>query len=141
MKSIVIDLNILMDFLFKRQEHESVAEIFAICSTGKIKGYICAHEITTLFYFLDKSVRDKIKIKKTISGLMKQFRVIEINDVLLNKALFSEIGDFEDAVIEASALEKKAEYILTRNTKDFRKSMINVITPSELLALIKATVV
>ena len=135
MKSIVIDLNILMDFLFKREGHEKVAEVFTICSKGKIKGYICAHEITTLFYFLDKSVRDKIKIKKTISGLMKQFKVIEINEALLNKALFSEISDFEDAVIEVSAQEKDIEYILTGNTKDFRKSRIDAITPLELLAL------
>ena len=135
MKRIVIDINVLMDFLFKREGHEKAAEIFKICSEGAIKGFTCAHEITTLYYFLDKSIKDKRKIKKAISGIMQRFEVIEINKGILEKALTSEIGDFEDAVIEAASKEKKAEYILTRNIKDFRKSAVNAITPEELLVI------
>ena len=133
MKNIVIDINILMDFLFKRQGHEKIAEIFKICSKGNIRGFICAHEITTLYYFLNKTVRDKRKIKKSLSGIMSQFTIIETNANLLNKALYSEINDFEDAVIEVSAKEKNAEYIVTRNIKDFKKSIVKAITPEELL--------
>ena len=137
MKKIVIDINILMDFLFKREGHEKAAEIFSICSKGKIKGFVCAHEITTLYYFLNKAVKDKIKIRKALSGIMNRFTVIEINAGILNKALASQINDFEDAVIEASSVDKKAEYILTRNIKDFKKSIINAITPEELLIMLK----
>jgi len=48
------------------------------------------------------------------------------------------LTDFEDAVIEASAKEKNSSYILTRNIKDFKKSMVKVITPEELLAILKS---
>ena len=137
MKKIVIDINILMDFLFKREGHEKVAETFKICLKGEIKGFICTHEITTLFYFLNKTVKDKIKIKKTLSCIMNRFEIIEVNAGILNKALTSEINDYEDAVIEASSVEKKIEYILTRNIKDFKKSIVSAITPEELLALLK----
>ncbi|MDR0568446.1 MAG: hypothetical protein LBG87_04505 [Spirochaetaceae bacterium] len=89
MKNVVIDINIFMDFLFKRQGHENVMEIFKFHIKGNIKGFICAHEITTLCYFLDKAEKDKIKTKKVISRLMKQFNVIEINETVLNKALNS----------------------------------------------------
>ena len=64
MKNTLIDINIFMDFLFKRQGHESVVEIFKYCIKGNIKGFICAHEITTLCYFLDKAEMDKSKTKK-----------------------------------------------------------------------------
>jgi len=137
MKNIVIDINILMDFLFKREGHEKVAEIFNLCSRGKIKGFICAHEITTLFYFLNKAVNDKIKIKKTLSGIMKQFTVIEVNAEILNKALYSEISDYEDAVIEISSSEKNIDYIITRNIRDYKKSIVDVIAPEELLEIVK----
>jgi len=137
MKNTVIDINIFMDFLFKRQGHENVAEIFKYCIKGNIKGYVCAHEITTLYYFLDKTQKDKKKTKKVISGLMKRFTVIEINEELLNKALDSKIDDFEDAVIEVSAIERKIDYIITRNIKDFKKSIIPSKTPEELILLIK----
>jgi len=137
MKRIVIDINILMDFLFKREGHEKAAEIFRICLKGEIKGFICAHEITTLFYFLNKAVKDKIKIKKSLSCIMNRFEIIEVNAKILNKALISEMDDYEDAVIEASSVDKKVEYILTRNIKDFKKSIVNAITPEELLVILK----
>ena len=137
MKNIVIDINILMDFLFKREGHEKVLEIFKYCTKDKLKGFVCAHEITTLNYFLNKSVKDKSKIRKSLSGILRQFKVIEINEVILNKSLYSEIDDYEDAVIEVSAYENNVDYILTRNIKDFRKSIIKAITPDELLAILK----
>jgi predicted nucleic acid-binding protein len=135
MKKILIDINILMDFLFKREGHEKVAEIFKICSKGDIQGLVCAHEITTLNYFLDKTIKDKVKVRKTISGIMQHFKIIEVNRELLEKALTSEIDDFEDAVIEASSSKEKAEYILTRNIRDCKKSIIHAIAPEELLVI------
>ncbi|MDR2759366.1 MAG: PIN domain-containing protein [Spirochaetaceae bacterium] len=137
MKKIVIDVNIFMDFLFKREGHEKVAEIFKQCIKKNVAGFSCAHEITTLNYFLQKSNRDKVKIRKTLSGIMKHFKVIATNEEILQKALFSEIDDFEDAVIEVSSKENGAEYILTRNTRDFKKSIITPITPEELLIILK----
>jgi predicted nucleic acid-binding protein len=136
MKKIVIDINIFMDFLFKREGHEKVAEIFKQCIKNNIIGFSCAHEITTLNYFLQKSNRDKVKIRKTLSGIMKHFKIIAITGDILNKALFSDIDDFEDAVIEISSKENDAEYILTRNTRDFKKSIIKPITPEELLIIL-----
>jgi predicted nucleic acid-binding protein len=87
MKNITLDVNILMDFLFKRDGHEKVAEIFKHCSNGKINGYVCAHEIATLSYFLEKTIKDKNKIRKSISGIIRRFKIIEINGEILNKAL------------------------------------------------------
>jgi predicted nucleic acid-binding protein len=136
MRKIVIDINIFMDFLFKREGHEKVAEIFKESIKGNVVGFACAHEITTLNYFLRKSNKEKVKVRKTISGIMRRFKIIEINEKILNAALFSEIDDFEDAVIEISAKENGAEYILTRNIKDFKKSIVKAITPEELLLFI-----
>ena len=137
MKNIVIDINILLDFLFKREGHEKVAEIFGICARGRVTGFVCAHEITTLFYFLSKSIRDKIKVKKALFGIMGRFKIIEINEELLSKALSSGIDDFEDAVIEVSSKVKNAEYIITRNIRDFKKSIVSAISPEEFLVIVK----
>jgi predicted nucleic acid-binding protein len=128
MKKIVIDVNIFMDFLFKREGHEKVTEIFKQCIKRKVIGLSCAHEITTLNYFLSKSNSDKAKIRKTISGIMKHFKVTAINEEILTEALHSNIDDFEDAVIGTSSKENNAEYILTRNTRNFKKSIVNPIT-------------
>jgi predicted nucleic acid-binding protein len=136
MKSITIDLNILMDFLFKRDGHEKAAEIFGHCAQKEINGFICAHEVTTLSYFLEKSVRDKNKLRKAISGIMKRFKVIEINEKILDDALHSAVDDFEDAVIEVSSKTKKIDYIITQNIKDFKKSSVKALTPEEILGVL-----
>ncbi|MCL2272830.1 MAG: PIN domain-containing protein [Treponema sp.] len=137
MKNIIIDINILMDFLFKRTGHEKVLEIFISCTTGVLKGFVCAHEITTLYYFLNKSIKDKNKIRISLSGIMNQFKIIEVNKIILEKSLYSEIDDFEDAVIEVSASMNNIDYIITRNIKDFKKSKVKTITPDELIAILK----
>jgi hypothetical protein len=61
--------------------------------------------------FFGKIRKGFIKSKKVISGIMKRFTVIEVNEEILNRALYSKIDDFEDAVIEVSASEKNVDYI------------------------------
>jgi len=39
----------------------------------------------------------------------------------------------EDAIQYFTALENNIDYIVTRNTNDYYKSLIQVITPTELL--------
>jgi predicted nucleic acid-binding protein len=135
MKTILIDLNIILDYLNKREGHEKALEIIIQCCLKKIKGFICAHEITTLSYFLEKESKDKNKTIKTISGILEMFEIIEINKTILEKALLLNINDYEDAVIVASASEKRINYIITKNIKDFKNSQIKALLPEEYLAI------
>jgi predicted nucleic acid-binding protein len=135
MKTILIDLNIILDYLDKRDGHEKALEIIIQCCLKKVKGYICAHEITTLSYFLEKESKDKNKNIKIISGILKIFEIIEINKTILEKALLLNINDYEDAVIVESASEKGINYIITKNIKDFKNSQIKVLLPEEYLAI------
>ena len=73
----------------------------------------------------------------SLSGIMNQFKVIEVDETILDKSLYSEIDDYEDAVIEASAFMHNMDYIITRDIKDFKKSKVKAITPDELIALLK----
>jgi len=45
-------------------------------------------------------------------------------------------NDFEDAVVAASALKEKCDFIATRNIGDFRNSPLKAVTPEELLSII-----
>jgi hypothetical protein len=62
-------------------------------------------------------------------------KALEINKTILEKSLFSNLSDYEDAVIEISAKEKNIDYIITRNIKDFKKSQIKPLLPEEYLAI------
>ena len=45
-----------------------------------------------------------------------------------------QIKDFEDALQVAAAVSVHADFIITRNTTDYRGSVIRVLAPREFLA-------
>ncbi|GHV15568.1 hypothetical protein AGMMS49938_14110 [Fibrobacterales bacterium] len=100
MKKVLIDINVILDFLNKRNFHEVAAQVIVLCVEKKLDGYVCAHEITTLSYFLEKTYRNNKNINAMIVAVLDSFTVIPIDEMILRTALRSAITDFEDAVIE-----------------------------------------
>jgi len=139
MKTILVDLNVILDYLEDRDGCEKAGELIAKCYLGELKGYVCAHEITTLSYYLGKTRKNRIQNMKIISRILQIFEVIEINKTILERALLSNITDFEDAVIVESAKAKKIDCIITRNIKDFKNSTIPVMPAQEYLTKVKNT--
>jgi len=135
MKKILIDLNIILDFLNKRNFHQEAAQLINMCVEKKISGYICAHEVTTLSYFLLKEQKDKTKVINTITALLDIFNVISIDESILRDSLISPITDYEDAVIEVSSMKTNIDYIITRNISDFKFSRIPTYTPEQFFIL------
>ena len=137
MKKITIDLNVILDFLNKRKKHIQAAKIMELCNKNKIQGYLCAHEITTLAYFLMKNHNNSNKVKSVLNELLDMFKIIPITETVLRKALHSKINDYEDAVIEISSQENEIDYIVSRNLNDFKKSNVKTVSPTEFLSLYK----
>ena len=138
MKKVLIDLNIILDMLNKRMDHESALAIFDFCVKKRVKGYVCSHEITTLSYFLGKQKYDVLKRNKIINNLLDHLSVLTAHEKILKKALVSEIDDYEDAVIDELALHEEIDYIITRDLKDFKKSKNTICNAREALEIIEA---
>ncbi len=47
-------------------------------------------------------------------------------------------SDFEDSVLHESARHSGAQYIVTRDITDFKKSKIPVYTPTEILGMLES---
>ena len=135
MKKVLIDLNIILDFLNRRNFHQEAARLINMCAENVLTGYICAHEVTTLSYFLFKEQKDKNKVVTTISTLFDIFQIIPIDETILKASLLSPITDYEDAVIEVSAVAFDIDYILSRNISDFKLSRIPTYTPEQFFLL------
>ena len=138
MKKALIDLNIILDMLNKREDHEAALAIYDLCIKKKMKGYVSSHEITTLAYFMEKEKYNKGKRNKVIYRLLGNLSVLSANESILKSALESEIGDYEDAVIDELALREKLDFIITRNLKDFKKSKNTIYNAKEALEYIEA---
>jgi hypothetical protein len=68
-----------------------------------------------------------------ILDFLNIFTVVPVDKTLLSDALNSPITDYEDAVIEVSALRHSVDCIITRNIKDFKLSRIPCFTPKQFL--------
>ncbi|MEM9671965.1 MAG: PIN domain-containing protein [Cyclobacteriaceae bacterium] len=72
-------------------------------------------------------------------SISKIIRLVDIQSVgksTVEKAAQSEFKDFEDALQNYCAEEAKVSTIVTRNVKDYNKSNLSILTPSELLAVV-----
>jgi hypothetical protein len=72
-------------------------------------------------------------LRDILSSLLEYLDVIPVDLDVLKKGLRSNHKDFEDAIqiICASSISG-IDFIVTRNTKDFKTSNIAVLTPDEL---------
>lgn len=129
---LLIDLNIILDVFLAREGFEASQGILKLGEHTHTL-YISAHTVTTLAYLLENAKVPKAGINRHIDWVLKVFAVIPVDEKLLNFALKSNITDYEDAVMEQAAVSVGAARIITRNTKDFKASVVQVATPEEYL--------
>lgn len=130
---VLIDTNIILDVLCKRPDfYEDSAKIFKLCEVKKISGVISALSIPNIMYILRKEL-DADKTREILDSLMLIFSVADLKADDLKKAADMRFKDYEDVIQSACATRIKANYIVTRNIKDFSESKVTAIKPAELL--------
>ncbi|HIT60266.1 MAG TPA: PIN domain-containing protein [Candidatus Fimousia stercorigallinarum] len=133
---LLIDANIILDVLLNRQEFVTDSSmIWKLCETGKAKGYVSALTFANLVYIMRKQL-DPATIEDIFRKLNLIFDFTDFSVSDLTRAAGLNWKDFEDAVQSVTAERVHADYIITRNIRDFSKSKIIAFTPSELLARI-----
>ena len=135
---ILIDTNVLIDYILKREPYtESAEKILFLCKNRKIDGCIAAHSVMNMFYILRKEMTVS-EIRLFIVSLSKVTDIIGVDKPKIFRAIVNEnFKDFEDCVQMECAKEFCADYIVTRNIKDFQNSVIKPILPDEFLMRIK----
>lgn len=130
---LLIDSNIILDVLQMREPHyETSYEIFRICYHKKATGYISNLTYANIVYIMRKQL-DAKKIVDTLDSLSGLFIFEDLQFVDLQNAASLKWKDFEDAIQYVTAERIHADYIITRNTKDFQDVEITALTPNEFL--------
>ena len=131
---ILIDTNILIDFIIKRQPYSDDAEkVIEICMRDNIYSCIAAHSIPNIHYILRKHLT-KEQRKDVLIEICSMFVVVGIDVIKLVSALKNEdFIDFEDCLQYECAKEFNADYIVTRNPSDFHESSIPTIEPPDFI--------
>lgn len=127
-----IDTNILVDLVLSRQEFLSDAQrVFAVGYAGEAQLMVSALSFVNTVYLAQKykfpleEVFDKLRL---IAGFVE---VVDLRGQNVVDVLDSGWKDYEDATQHRSAIDEQADCIVTRNTKDYKDSIIEVLTPNE----------
>lgn len=135
---ILIDTNVLLDYLLERESYfENAKQVVISCVEGKVKGCIAAHSIPNMFFILRKDFTAKER-REVLTNLCSIFDVEGIDKSKLLSGLSNEdFSDFEDCLQMECAKAYEAEYIVTRNVSDYATSEIKAIEPEDYLKLQK----
>ena len=132
----LVDTNVFLDVLLARKgladESQQVLDWF---EGHPGNGWIAWHTLSNLYYIGWKTAgRDKALA--VIDEILATFEVCPVASTEARRARNLDMADFEDALQARAAIAARAESIVTRNSRDFRKSPVKAITPRAFLALV-----
>ena len=134
---LLIDGNIILDVLQKREPHfEDSAKIWKLCETEQAQGYVSVLTFANLVYVMRREL-DPEQIEDVRKGLALIFRFTELTAADIANAAGMRWDDFEDALQAVTAERVHADYLITRNIKDFKKSKVTAFSPTEFLSRCK----
>jgi len=135
---ILLDANIIIDALTRRIPFGKTAQnVITKCLKKQIRMTVAGFTIPTIYYIL----RDEYEEKERRRLLLNLCKLVNIKGVeksfVINSLLNEKMPDFEDGLQEECAVSGKADYIITRNVKDFQQSRIPAILPEDFLKLLE----
>jgi predicted nucleic acid-binding protein len=134
---LLIDSDVLIDYIAKRNPFfDNSYKIIELQREGLINGYISTQSILNIFFILRKT-KSSADRREILRGLCDMFTLCVISiDMIIDSLEDNTFTDFEDCVQMRCAISVNADFIITRNTKDFTNSRIKAVTPAEFLELV-----
>ena len=135
---ILIDTNVLLDVIARREPYVIFSEkVIDLCRQEIINGAIAGHSVLNAMYVLRKNFT--LDERKEIFLSLCEFLYVESVDFgkIIQALKDDNFSDFEDCLQMQCALSLRADYIVTRNVKDFAASEIPAVTPEEFLNILE----
>ena len=134
MKKILVDTNIVIDLLSRRQNfYDEAASLFSLADKKKVKISVLSLTIANTNYLLLKEKKPN-EAKSILRKLRLIVDILPLDDKIITLALNDDsFTDFEDGLQYFSAIENNQDMIITRNLKDFKKSKLPVMTARQFI--------
>lgn len=137
-KRLFLDTNVILDLLGERDPfYDSIAKLASLADKEELTIVVSPISFATLNYFITKFESAKIAQEK-----LRKFKIIceicTLDEHIIEKGLNSDFKDFEDALQYFSATDSECDIIITRNGKDFKKSLLPIMSADEYLHSIKS---
>ena len=134
MQKVLIDTDVILDFFFDREPFsENASRVLALCEKNEIEGFVTPVIIGNVYYLLSQKAKQQKVIEK-LKNLLLILNVVVIDKNSIFLALNSDFNDFEDALQNfAAETNGEIDVIVTRNTKDYKKSNLAIFNPEAFL--------
>jgi hypothetical protein len=124
---LLLDINVVLDIAFQRPGEPASSDLISRCGREH-KAWLAWHSIATIAYLIERQQSAEVA-RSFIRGLLAWADVAVTQHADAVQALDWPMRDFEDALQAAAAVACGAQFIITRNDKDFRGSPIPALTP------------
>jgi len=131
---IFIDSDVTIDLLAQREHYPAAAELFDLVEAKQIVGHTTPVVLANVEYII-KKYSSSTKARKALQMLLKQLTVLPMDHGIAQRAVDSTFPDFEDAMQYYAAEKGKIDFIVTRNTRDYEKGSITVMTAEDFIEL------
>ena len=134
----LIDTNVVVDALTSREPwKESAEKIFLMAANCVMDMYITASSATDIYYLVRKYLHSTEQAKQIMGKLYSFMGILAVTSDECVDALASAVNDYENAVIERTAVKAGIDYIITRNVKDYQEGRVKAILPDDFIALVE----
>ena len=131
MDKILVDTNIILDWLGKREPHFSFAQaVFKQGEESNFEIFVSTMSFISTEYILRKHL-GKDKAKQALSAMRTFCKVATSGSKEIDLSLASAFTDFEDAFQYYCALNNNCTTLLTRASKGFRLAKIAIMSAEE----------
>jgi predicted nucleic acid-binding protein len=137
-KRVYLDTNVILDLLGEREPfYNSIAQIATLADQKKLQLIVSPISFATVNYFLSKFegisiAKDKLRKFKVLCEISK------IDETIMEKGLNSDFEDFEDSLQYFCAVDSECDVIISRNSKDFKNSLLPVMSAEEFIKSISS---
>jgi len=134
MAKIFVDTDICLDLLSGRKPFNTIAQkLFTLADLGKIKICVSSLSFSNMDYILKSQYKQK-DTRKILARFKTLVTVLPVDDKIIELSISSDFQDFEDAIQYHTAIENNLKVLLTRNLKDYKKAIIQVMNPETFLS-------
>lgn len=134
MLDLFVDTNIVLDHVGRREPFYQLSrKVLLLGVVGEARTFINTNMLADMIYLLRKdygSAGAQRLVRENLSFL----QVVGVSPDDASMALKAEWSDFEDCLVARCAEKVQADFIVTRNVKDFSRSMVPAISPADLFA-------
>jgi predicted nucleic acid-binding protein len=130
---ILVDTDVLIDIALGRPDFGPDSRaVVDWCEQTLGTAVIAWHTVSNLFHLI-RAARSDSFARSFIGDLIKVITVTSGGTEGVRQALAMRMNDLEDALQVTAAISGNADHIITRNTADYRGSVIPALTPREFL--------